>query len=540
MNPADNWRLIHFSDGEIRSVAKSDDMWALDSLGTGMTTTFTPVAFTVTATGVMALSADTLNLTATNPNAFALNLTATDRMLFTANGAAGSNPSIWIKATGGTNAGVRLESAGSVDLISANGMSISEAGGQAITITSAKTSGTGILLDASKNSNIVIRTYNGVTGTGTITMASNGLISISTGGTAGIAIQAAGTLQLQCVGAGGTGGVIIEAPSTSAVRIGTSTNLDIVKIHNEVINLEGGANGDIVQRVAGVWTHVTPAYMSNALTSAHILVGSVGNVATDVAMTGVIAITNAGVTSFASTITVAQGGTGLATLTAHALYVGNGTSAPTALAVGTNGQLLLGATTADPTWQTMSGSATITAAGVVALSTLVSAGSVGSESLVPVLTFNAEGRLTAGTSAQVLGTEVNYAEFVANVTIVATTSAGATQIVAVASGTYTARRYLFEFWCPDAAFTAAGELAIELWDNTAGTALGIIVLTRVAGAGEVSGALYGSRYMTVAAGTRVYSAKGWNVVGAASNAIVEAGNSGASTRYPGYLRISLA
>jgi len=45
---------------------------------------------------------------------------------------------------------------------------------------------------------------------------------------------------------------------------------------------------------------------------------------------------------------VAQGGTGLATLTAHALYVGNTTSAPTALAVGATDKPLVGVTGANP------------------------------------------------------------------------------------------------------------------------------------------------------------------------------------------------
>jgi hypothetical protein len=47
-------------------------------------------------------------------------------------------------------------------------------------------------------------------------------------------------------------------------------------------------------------------------------------------------------------VIVARGGTGLATQTAHAVYVGNGTSPPTALAVGATGTVLAGATGADP------------------------------------------------------------------------------------------------------------------------------------------------------------------------------------------------
>lgn len=48
------------------------------------------------------------------------------------------------------------------------------------------------------------------------------------------------------------------------------------------------------------------------------------------------------------TLAVARGGWGLATLTAHALYVGNGTSAPTALAVGATNTVLHGITGANP------------------------------------------------------------------------------------------------------------------------------------------------------------------------------------------------
>lgn len=59
-------------------------------------------------------------------------------------------------------------------------------------------------------------------------------------------------------------------------------------------------------------------------------------------------------------ITVSKGGTGLATLTDNALYVGNGTSAMTAIAVGTTGQMLLGATGAEPAWSTATHPSTTT------------------------------------------------------------------------------------------------------------------------------------------------------------------------------------
>ena len=55
------------------------------------------------------------------------------------------------------------------------------------------------------------------------------------------------------------------------------------------------------------------------------------------------------------TVTVAQGGTGATTLGANGVLLGNGTSAISATAVGTTGQVLVGNTGAAPTWATLSG-----------------------------------------------------------------------------------------------------------------------------------------------------------------------------------------
>jgi hypothetical protein len=55
-------------------------------------------------------------------------------------------------------------------------------------------------------------------------------------------------------------------------------------------------------------------------------------------------------------LTVANGGTGTTTLTAHSVLVGNGASTPTQATVGTNGQLLIGSTGVDPAFATLSSS----------------------------------------------------------------------------------------------------------------------------------------------------------------------------------------
>jgi len=74
---------------------------------------------------------------------------------------------------------------------------------------------------------------------------------------------------------------------------------------------------------------------------------------------------NANITSLSgltTALSVAQGGTGRQTLTAHGVLVGEGTSAINQLAVGTTGQVLVGATGADPAFGSSVGALTFTGA----------------------------------------------------------------------------------------------------------------------------------------------------------------------------------
>ena len=77
---------------------------------------------------------------------------------------------------------------------------------------------------------------------------------------------------------------------------------------------------------------------------------------------------------------VANGGTGLATLLANSLYIGNGTSTPTALGVATDGQLVIGRTGLSPVLANLTAGSNVTitnAAGAITiaanLSTLAAA-----------------------------------------------------------------------------------------------------------------------------------------------------------------------
>lgn len=77
-----------------------------------------------------------------------------------------------------------------------------------------------------------------------------------------------------------------------------------------------------------------------------------------------------GASSITGTLAIGDGGTGATSLTDHGVLVGSGTSAITALAVGTNGQILIGSTGADPVFGTITdgdGITTTVGAGTLAI-----------------------------------------------------------------------------------------------------------------------------------------------------------------------------
>ena len=77
--------------------------------------------------------------------------------------------------------------------------------------------------------------------------------------------------------------------------------------------------------------------------------------------------TISGTWSFSTALGVASGGTGAATFTSNGVLYGNGTGAVQVTTAGTNGQLLLGVSSGAPAFATMSGDATISNAGVLAI-----------------------------------------------------------------------------------------------------------------------------------------------------------------------------
>lgn len=103
------------------------------------------------------------------------------------------------------------------------------------------------------------------------------------------------------------------------------------------------------------------------------------------------------------TLGAAAGGTGLATLTAHAVMLGEGTGNVGFATIGTAGRMLLDqGAGADPSFNAMSGDATLANTGALTLaSTIAAGGPTGSATASPIITYDAKGRLTAVSSATI-------------------------------------------------------------------------------------------------------------------------------------------
>lgn len=150
-------------------------------------------------------------------------------------------------------------------------------------------------------------------------------------------------------------------------------------------------------------------------------------------------------TSTSGVLSVANGGTGDSTLTDHGLLVGSGTDPITALAVGTTGQVLLGATGADPAWTSSptiagtvtagtglvatTGGVTATAGNIVASAGNIST-TVGSITSATTLTATL-GNITATNGNIVRGTAGNKDVYssVASTTAAGANSAGTVTLV---------------------------------------------------------------------------------------------------------------
>jgi len=159
------------------------------------------------------------------------------------------------------------------------------------------------------------------------------------GCTTGGALQASGD-SIRNMGAGDGTAFLTSGGGTPEIHL-TVSNLDLDKLSDitaaSIVSLN-------VSNLAGTLTEIG---------AGNVVIGGATKIE-GVPIGAVTPSTGAFTTLSATTpVGVASGGTGAATLTDHGVLVGSGVGAITPLAVGTNGQLLVGSTGADPVFATV-------------------------------------------------------------------------------------------------------------------------------------------------------------------------------------------
>ncbi|HDR9236390.1 hypothetical protein [Burkholderia vietnamiensis] len=243
-------------------------------------------------------------------------------------------------------------------------------------------------------------TYNNLTVQGTATLTNHPL-AVSSGGTN--SATASGTALDNITGFSSTG--FLTRTGAGAYSFQSLTNgIALSNIAQIAANtLLGNATGSTASVTA-----VTVIGCNGAAQALQWTNGSGFQCNSSIATSGA----NANITSLSgltTALSVSQGGMGRQTLTAHGVLVGEGTSAINQLAVGATGQVLVGATGADPAFGSTVGAMTFTGsitpsstAGIVGTTTNdnANAGSVGEYVSSTVLQASAVS-LTTGTATNV-------------------------------------------------------------------------------------------------------------------------------------------
>ena len=158
-------------------------------------------------------------------------------------------------------------------------------------------------------------------------------------------------------------------------------------------------------------------------------------------------------------VDVNDGGTGLSTITDNSVILGSGTGAVTPIAVGTDGQLLVGSTSADCVFATVSSSDS-TIAFTTGAGTLSIQGAAATDSQAGVIELATDAETNTGTATDRALTPANITAWTGDTALVTTGTIttgtwSATDVAAVAGGTGRSSHTAYAVICGGTTTTAA-------------------------------------------------------------------------------------
>lgn len=136
-----------------------------------------------------------------------------------------------------------------------------------------------------------------------------------------------------------------------------------------------------------------------------------------------------------------------------------------------------------------------------------------------------------------IGSELTYNEFTSNVTVTATTEAGANTVVTATAFTSDATPVIIEFFAPSVLLFAgtAGAINCVLFED--GSPIGVLAYAENSAADAFQLPVLGRRRLTPTAASHTYSIRAHRNGG---NGTIAAGAGGAGAYVPGYIRITKA
>jgi hypothetical protein len=250
-----------------------------------------------------------------------------------------------LEATGGTvssfntDTGPAMPAAGLLNVFGGTNMNTAATGPNTISIN----------LNASPSVAGSLTAGTTVTG-GTGLRATTGGLIVSAGG-----ITSTGTTTLNSLGAG------VMNTSAGGVVSSTATTNHAVQVGNASGTLTSLALGSTGQVLTSNGAGANPSFQAPASATISIAGDSGGPlVGSAFTFTGVptgLTFSGSGSTqTLTGTLAVSNGGTGATSLTDHGVLVGSGTAAITPLAVGSDGQVLIGASGLDPAFASLASS----------------------------------------------------------------------------------------------------------------------------------------------------------------------------------------